>query len=331
MINSVRNTVLSVLNKNNYGYISPSDFNLYAKQAQLEAYEEYFSNYNKTVTAENLRTSGSDYADINKAVGETMEYFLVDDFLKPFDYNNPYTTRNRFYIPSLTTTGNEAYMINRVVCYPKILNQNSSNDGAQAFELVDSTANFITDGVQPGDIVANWSVIPPQLATVYVVINATSLLLSADIFPVTGDDYYIISAQTYVESEKVSTGKIISLNLSNITAPSSMFPAYTQDSTLLQLYPSTTTFTLGLFGQVKCAYFRYPKEPKWTYITLSAGEPVFDQSQPDYQDFELPQEDEFKLAMKILQYCGVSIRETEVAAFAIAQEQHEQPTFSQQQ
>ena len=49
MINSVRNTVLSVLNKNNYGYISPSDFNLYAYQAQMELYEEYYSNYNKII------------------------------------------------------------------------------------------------------------------------------------------------------------------------------------------------------------------------------------------------------------------------------------------
>ena len=329
MINSVRNTVLSVLNKNNYGYISPSDFNLFAKQAQLEAYEEYFSNYNKVVNAENARTSGSDYADLNKAISETMEYFLVDDFLKPFDYDNPSITRNRFYIPSLTTTGNESYMINRVVCYPTKLTD-STNDGTAGFRLIDNTATFL-GLVNPGDIVVNWSASPPQTAIVYYTLNNIELLLSADIFPVTGDDYYIISGQEYVESEKVSAGKIISLNLSNITAPSSMFPAYTQDNTLMQLYPISTTFTLGLLGQVKCAYFRYPKEPKWTYITLAAGEPIFDQSQPDYQDFELPQEDEFKLIMKILQYCGISIRESEVAQFAIAQEQHEQPTFSQQQ
>ena len=49
MINSVRNAVLSVLNKNNYGYISPSDFNLYAQNTQMEIYEEYFNNYNKVI------------------------------------------------------------------------------------------------------------------------------------------------------------------------------------------------------------------------------------------------------------------------------------------
>ena len=43
MINEVRNAVLAFLNKNNYGYITPQDFNLYAKQAQLELFEDLFS------------------------------------------------------------------------------------------------------------------------------------------------------------------------------------------------------------------------------------------------------------------------------------------------
>jgi hypothetical protein len=63
--------------------------------------------------------------------------------------------------------------------------------------------------------------------------------------------------------------------------------------------------------------------PKWTYVTLANGEPIFNQSQADYQDFEVPAEDEYKLVTKILQYCGVSIRETEVTQFAMAQEQME--------
>jgi len=48
MINAVRNTVLAILNKNNYGYISPADFNLFAKQAQLDIFDEYFLEYNST-------------------------------------------------------------------------------------------------------------------------------------------------------------------------------------------------------------------------------------------------------------------------------------------
>ena len=53
MINSVRNTVLAIINKNNYGYISPGDFNLFAKQAQLDIFDEYFIRYNQQINEEN--------------------------------------------------------------------------------------------------------------------------------------------------------------------------------------------------------------------------------------------------------------------------------------
>eukprot|EP01052_Picozoa_sp_SAG31_P068817 SAG31_NODE_27627_length_423_cov_0.527778_1_plen_55_part_10 len=55
MINSVRNTVLAILNKNNYGYISPQDFNLFAKQAQLDIFEDYFYQYNYQLNKEKKR------------------------------------------------------------------------------------------------------------------------------------------------------------------------------------------------------------------------------------------------------------------------------------
>ena len=33
----------------------------------------------------------------------------------------------------------------------------------------------------------------------------------------------------------------------------------------------------------------------------------------------------------MLEYCGMTIRETEITQFGMAQQQHEEPTFSQQQ
>ncbi len=75
MINSVRNTVLSILNKNNYGYISPSDFNLFAKQAQLDLFENYFVGYNTQVNNENLRRAGTGYADMTKGLEEAIDVF----------------------------------------------------------------------------------------------------------------------------------------------------------------------------------------------------------------------------------------------------------------
>lgn len=248
MINSVRNTVLSVLNKNNYGYISPSDFNLFAQQAQMEIYEEYYSSYNKTINAENARVSGTEYADIENPIAEVLEGFLRNDTLLQVA-----PTTNQYYVPSLITTGYNFYMISRLTCF-----------------------------------------------------NGTTRL---------GD------------AEKVANARLYMLLDSMLTAPTTKYPSYIIEEDIITVYPDT----INGVSSLKCSYFRLPLDPKWTYINLPNGEPAFDQSQPDYQDFELPFEDEYKLVMKILQYCGMSIREIQVAQYGIQQEQSENPAFSTQQ
>ena len=243
MINSVRNTVLAILNKNNYGYISPSDFNLFAKQAQLEIFEEYFSEYNDLVNKENARQSGTDYANQKKALEEAIELFALTSTLTQVA-----PSTNRFYLPSVTTTGFDYFMLNKVLCY-------DASGVTRVFKA---------------------------------------------------------------EAEKVTHGKITMLVNSNLTAPTENFPAYTQEGSVLTVYPAT----FNLANEIDVSYFRYPKDPKWTFTTLTNGEPVFNQSPGlGYQDFEVPVEDEIKLVAKILQYAGMSIREIEAVQFGGAEEQ----------
>jgi hypothetical protein len=107
-INEVRNTVLAIANKDNYGYISPQDFNLYAKQAQLDMFEDYFYAYNNWINRENKRTSGTGYADIIKGLEEVMDSFSVQVFLQQ---NNA----NVYNLP------NDYYLINKLFYYPQLL------------------------------------------------------------------------------------------------------------------------------------------------------------------------------------------------------------------
>lgn len=321
MINEVRNAVLSILNKNNYGYISPSDFNLYAKNAQMEIYEEYFSSYNKVINAENQRGSGTDYADIESPIAETLETFLVTN-----DLSN--VSENKFYYPSLTTTGDDSYFLLKLLCYPKNLTSGIQSGGEGVNALYCGTGNFTSYGIVPGDIVINTTT--KLSSTVLSVVSNIQIALTSNIFPVgspTNDGFAIFQASSLTEADKVSAGKITMLNSSNITAPSIQFPSYVYQGGIVTLYPTTIMYP----HQVSATYFRYPKVPKWTYISLVDGSPAFDQSQSDYQDFELPTEDEYKLVTKILEYCGMSIREMEITQFGMAQQAHEQPTFSVQQ
>ncbi len=232
MINDIRNTVLAVLNKNNYGYISPQDFNLYAQQAQMDLFEDYFYAYNYQVNKENQRTSGTGYADIKKGYVEVIDFFSVTENLAQVGAN-----LDKFSLPSLSTTGSDYYLINKI--------------------FIGST-----------------------------------------------------------ELERIEQSKILLLNSSPLTAPSTMFPAYTTEASTATIYP-----TPAAVPSVACQYIRYPKAPKWTYVDLGTNnEPVFDQTQPDYQDFELFPDDATDLTMKILQYAGVSIREASVVQYAGAEE-----------
>lgn len=314
MINEVRNTVLSILNKNNYGYISPSDFNLFASQAQVELYEDMFSSYNLIVNNENSRLSGTGYADMNKPYAEAMEIFVSTNPLTHFG-------GSVFFQPSLSTTGDEDYMMIKMICYPTVLDS-GANTSVVTFQLIDSGATFLSAGIVAGDVVVNTTT--NTIANVALVSSNTVLLLDNDIFLTTPTNFLVLKASSAAEAEKVTHTNSTLLNTSMLTAPSSMFPAYTQQASVVTITP----VTYKVPGQVIANYFRYPFAPKWTYISITGGEPVFDQSQPDYQDFELTPDYEYQLVIKILQYAGMSIRETEAVQFGMSQAQQNLPTFN---
>ncbi len=254
-INQVRETVLSILNKNNYGYISPLDFNLFAEQAQLDLFEDYFYEYNNEINAQNKRMSGTGHADIGRQINEVIDTFT------------------------------------------QFKNLTLSAGSVQTFDL-------------PSD----W----------YTLTNVEWVLADAG--------GVFISSN---EAERVGEYKIRRLLKSNLTAPSKEFPAYVFSQmgrpvtegpgtgtygnlgNQLTLYPAPTgTNTL----EANLTYIRYPKKPNWTYATITGGIAVFNDSDADYQDFELPLSDQPDLIMKILQFAGLSVRELEAVKFGMQQE-----------
>lgn len=228
MINSVRNTVLAVINKNNYGYISPSDFNLFAKQAQLDIFEKYFQKYNAQINKENGRMSGTGLANISKQYEEVISTFSTSATLTQ-------VAANRYSLPA---------------------------------------------------------------------------------------DYYLLDVLQYnttgTEVEPIAESKLRYMS-STLMAPTSAFPLYVQRGDVVDIFPDTITGA----NDISAYYIRMPLDPRWTYVSLSNGEPMFNQSAVDYQDFELPLSDEPELVNLILQYAGISVREGDVYTFADREEQKE--------
>jgi len=310
---------LSIANKNNYGYITPSDFNLYAKQAQLDIFEDYFYQYNSWIIKQNARVSGSEYADILKGLVEVIDSFSETRGLTTSGIN-------------LYNLPENYYLINKINYYPNAV-FSSTTTAAGANTLTDTNATFTTTGtVLPGQFVTNTSLTSVSAgfgAYIVSVDSETQLTLSENPFgsaATVGNSYTIVTTTGIREVERVSQNKIFYLNSSSLTSPNISYPAYVLGGANNLLTGNTITVypdTIIGAGKILSQYIRYPLDPNWTYSSLTGGEPVFDEGAADYQDFELPDSDEPNLVNKILQYAGVSIRDKDIAVFGNIQEQED--------
>lgn len=78
MINQVYTTVLAILNKDNRGYVSPLEFNLYSELAQMAIFEEMFHKYSRSIVKQNNRMYNSEFSDIPKHIREAFDVFVTE-------------------------------------------------------------------------------------------------------------------------------------------------------------------------------------------------------------------------------------------------------------
>tara|TARA_R100000657_G_C4681942_1_gene131349 strand:- start:893 stop:1855 length:963 start_codon:yes stop_codon:yes gene_type:complete len=312
MINSVRNTVLAIANKNNYGYISPQDFNLYCLQAQMDLFEDYFYQYNNWINRENARTSGTGYADIIKNLEEVIDTFSTTAYLAQpaADLNNQYN------LPA------DYYLINKIFYYPT-LRVSGTTTAANVNQLIDATQTFTTS-VSVGDIITNTT--DNTSAYITAIVSDTTLTISSDIMA-NAETYNIYDQYNITEVERVNQNKIFYLTSSNLTYPTSQYPAYVLGGASSNTTPGVLGNTITVYpntitqgGAIQAQYIRYPLAPNWTFLNTSGQDPIFNPAAADFQNFELPASDEPNLVAKICQYIGIEIREDSVYKFGQTEE-----------
>ena len=69
-VNTVYSRVLAITNKEQRGYITPQEFNIFANQAQMDIFEQYFYDLNQFMRLPGNSTSHADMVDIlNEKIG----------------------------------------------------------------------------------------------------------------------------------------------------------------------------------------------------------------------------------------------------------------------
>ena len=115
--------------------------------------------------------------------------------------------------------------------------------------------------------------------------------------------------------EEVSKSELNMLNNSNMVAPTTTYPAYVKLGDSYRVYPNPLPSNYG----VELLFIRTPKPPKWTFVNDN-GNPLYNASATDLQNFELMPSLLPKLVVKILLYCGISLREADVVQIANQEE-----------
>ena len=319
MINEVYESCLALLNKNNYGYMTPQEFNLFAQQAQIDIFEDNFFEYNAQINEENLRQSGTGYADIAKGIEEVMAIFSLNTALTRADDPYPLPTAipsNEFSLPA------NYYFINKLYYYSTQLGI-STTTAVTGWGFNVLSADFATPP-QVGDVCVNisstqvpWGSSPTPTSAYITSITTVgpthTIITSENIWALGGvtlPDVAIYTASSLTEIEKVNQNKIFNLTMSNLTTPTADYPAYVLGGNIARVHPYTIDSNTFIFTQ----YIRYPHVPNWTF-TMVGTAAQFNISALDYQNFELPEDSFNDLVSRILQYGGMTIRDIPITQF----------------
>mgnify|MGYP001211170054 CR=1 FL=1 len=300
-VNTVYQTVLLILNKEQRGYMTPLEFNKIGAQTQSEIFGTYFESLNQQLR---VPQANADYSDRVVNLDEKIAIFK--------DYGNAtsVSSSNVFNLP----------------------NQYSGTSSAtQQFTAVDPQLTYTLTGdalsLSNNNAISNVFVNGVELAsTEYSVSGATLTLVNQptagqiiiiNLYPKQfyrlGQVLYQVGALDTEEAQRVDRGELYHLLSSNLTKPTTVNPIYTYENNQLTVYPTSIVSGLAV------SYIRKPIPPIWSFT--SGSQYVF---QPTSScNFELHISEQVELIVRILLYAGVVVKNQEIVQVAASQIQQE--------
>ena len=299
-VNTVYQTVLLILNKEQRGYMTPVEFNKIGGQVQLEIFEKYAEDMNQQLRVSQVDL---DYSDRQLNIDEKLSIFKTSDtstystsgFILPSPYTGLSSASQLFAGINLqliyTLTGNAL----------TLANQNAISSVFVAdVELTPAQYN-ITGG--------NLVLVAQPAVNAEIRVN-----FYAKQFYRLGTVIYTAGAMPIQELERVGTSELYHLLSSNLTKPTTTYPVYTYINSFLNVYPTT------IQSGISVNYLRKPIDPIWNFT----GNAQYVFAPATSNNFELHISEQTKLVLKILLYAGVVIRDPEIIQIAAAQVQQEE-------
>jgi len=312
-IDTVYQRVLSVANKEQRGYVTPQEFNLFANQAQMDIFEQYFYDLNQFSS---LKGNKHEYSDMVTIIKGKKNIFKK--------LNQPVTIINQFgdgTLPSniyrlgtlsrlaLTNVEGSVQAIIELVTEDDIIRFNRSPLAKPTIKRPIYTRTSST-GVK----IRPSSTDPSKSAAPYFIVGGFDINSgSSDIVVSTSSsNYNFIEVGQEVKQANIPVNTFVgSINNGTIGLVDSGGNAVNASSSG---DPVQVTFASD---DVKCNYVQKPTNVSWNYTEIN-GVAMYNSA--NSVDFELHASEETELVFKILQLAGIAMESMDLYQVAAQEE-----------
>jgi len=306
-VDTVYQRVLALANKEQRGYITPQEFNLFANQAQMEIFEQYFFDKNQY---NRLPKDNTPYADLNHLLEEKISIFKKRQ--------QPVTITNQFGDGVLPT---DLYRLDNLT---RMARTEISGDRANIIEEVTEDEMMVIDRA----LLTR----PTTERPIYTRKSATNIKIkphssspsasAAPYFTVEGFDVNNGSADVVVSTGAnkysfIEVGQDVTG--AGIQADTTVTVVNNGTITLSKTANGSVNSTTLTFAtdDIKCNYIRKPVAVNWNYTEIN-GTALYNSASST--DFELHDAEEPTLVYRILALAGVSISDPGLYQIAAAEE-----------
>ena len=306
-INKIYQRVLDTSNKEQRGYITPREFNVFAEQAQMEIFDSYFYDheaYGRT------RHNDSEHSDRFDIIREKIEYFEKEVYGASLKV--PDTSGFNFFLYNMFTP-EDFYKIQTILVSVNNNNQASGEVEATGFEgvgPVDYSQREKAHFVSEAEYVS-------KKELVYCMSNKlTRPTLRRPIYTFEGrekDFIRVFGADNYPHNYTFNSPQRYFVDPSYDTAAQGGSPRFRRFDNNGNLDPANVRPE-----NIIITYIRKPITPRWGYITQSLSfdnkevrKPLYDPARS--VDFEVHSSEATMLTNKILQLAGVTLKQGDIA------------------
>jgi hypothetical protein len=308
-VDQVYKTVLLIINKEQRGYLTPSEFNKLATQVQLDIVDTYFETINQQSRGPQNET---EYSNRLKTAQESLDTLkeIGDCLYTPAAASQPAF----FTTPSSSGASSGTQVLatqNTVVSFPLTTITQAQVETSNVVVTLESPTG--SNGVP----YSNYTITGGALQLTNGAIPTGSTLRIV-LYP---ENFYKLGTVFYdgdKSVQPVQRNELALLNLSSISKPCKNFPVYIYNNNKIIVHPSTIN------SNVQATYIRKPNDVVWNFNTSVSGGGYYIYNPDSSIDFELNPTEQTNVIIQILLYAGIVIKDNTIVQAAAAEIQKEE-------